>query len=82
MTPYLSYSACPFTDVPFPTRSPFSIRYGDVCIPLKAAVFRTFKRCDASLQKVYVSDQMISDISLCFLISLPFKIYFRNKTVT
>lgn len=37
---------------------------------------------DASLQKVYVSDQMISDISLCFLISLPFKIYFRNKTVT
>ena len=37
---------------------------------------------DASLQKVYVSDQMISDISVCFLISLPFKIYFRNKTVT
>lgn len=25
----------------------FSIRYGDVCIPLKAAVFRTFKLCDS-----------------------------------
>ena len=128
MTPYLSYSACPFTDVPFPhtlaflasgttmcafrwkrrylehsnaaiasvycplcdprcfeflqiakfvgippwtllckihdplfilqrlsvhwcTFPPharlFSIRYDDVCIPLKAAVFRTFKRCDS-----------------------------------
>ena len=24
-----------------------SIRFGDVCIPLKAAVFRTFKHCDS-----------------------------------
>lgn len=48
MTPYLSYSACPFTDIPFPHTLAFLASGTAMCgIPLKAAVFRTFKRCDS-----------------------------------